>query len=200
MPDRIATVAVDPARARVYEHGWQSWSPTTAYRLADRPSRPVSELRRVGNYRPDRTAPAEAFWGEGLLAVDPGTGEGVHLFGAPSAAGSISSIQAVVDGGTVVVSADGEGTTAVSDRSGLDAALAGWAEGFAAAAGVGPLRSPPTVWCSWYHYYERVTQDDIEENLQAVDDLDLDIEVVQIDDGYEAEIGDWLELSDRFAS
>src|SRR4051812_8402633 len=123
MPDRIATVAVDPARARVYEHGWQSWSPTTAYRLADRPFRPVSELRRVGNYRPDRTAPAAAFQGEGLLAVDPGTGEGVHVFGASSPAGHIPSIRADADGGTVVVSADGEVTSAVVDGAGLDGAL-----------------------------------------------------------------------------
>jgi alpha-galactosidase len=200
MPDRIATVAVDSARARVYEHGWQSWSPTTAYRLVDRPYRPVSELRRVGNYRPDRAAPVDAFQGEGLLAVDPGTGEGVHVFAAPSASEGAPSIRADVDGASVVVSADGEVTSMVSDRDGLDGALAEWADGFAGAAGVGPLRPPPTAWCSWYHYYERVTQDDIEENLQAIGELGLDIDVVQIDDGYEAEIGDWLELSDRFAS
>ena len=76
MADVLATVAVDRERARVYEHGWQSWSPTTAYRLDERPFRPVSDLRRVGNYRPERTAPDDAFWGEGLLAVDPGTGDG----------------------------------------------------------------------------------------------------------------------------
>ena len=84
--------------------------------------------------------------------------------------------------------------------AGIDTALARWADGFAAAASVGPLRPPPTAWCSWYHYFERVTQDDIEENLRAIDDLGLDIDVVQIDDGYQAEIGDWLLLSDRFAS
>ena len=201
MPDRIATVPVDPARALVYEHGWQSWSPTVAYRLDQRPYRPVSDLRRVGNYRPERTAPADVFWGEGLLAVDPGTGEGVHVFAARSAAGPIPSIRAQVDGGGVAVSADGEVTSAVIEGAAdLDGALARWADGFAATAGVGPLRPPPTAWCSWYHYFERVTQDDIEENLRAIDDLALDIDVVQIDDGYQAEIGDWLLLSDRFAS
>ena len=98
------------------------------------------------------------------------------------------------------MSADGEVTSAVLDAGAdLEAALARWADGFAAAAGVGPLRPPPTAWCSWYHYFERVTQDDIEENLRAIDDLGLDIDVVQIDDGYQAEIGDWLLLSDRFA-
>ena len=201
MPDRIATVPVDPARATVYEHGWQSWSPTVAYRLDQPPYRPVSDLRRVGNYRPESTVPDGAFWGEGLLAIEPGTGEGVHVFGAPSAAGPIPSIRAEVVGDTVKVSADGEVSSAVLDTDGgLDGALARWAEGFAAAAGVGPLRPPPTAWCSWYHYFERVTQADIEENLHAIEALGLDIDVVQIDDGYQAEIGDWLLLSDRFPS
>jgi alpha-galactosidase len=201
MPDRIATVPVDPARATVYEHGWQSWSPTVAYRLDQPPYRPVSDLRRVGNYRPESTVPDGVFWGEGLLAIDPGTGEGVHVFGAPSAAGPIPSIRAEVVGDTVQVSADGEVSSAVlGTDGGLDGALARWADGFAAAAGVGPLRPPPTAWCSWYHYFERVTQAAIEENLHAIDALGLDIDVVQIDDGYQAEIGDWLLLSDRFPS
>ena len=201
MPDRIATVPVDPARATVYEHGWQSWSPTVAYRLDQPPYRPVSDLRRVGNYRPESTVPDGVFWGEGLLAIEPGTGEGVHVFGAPSAAGPIPSIRAEVVGDTVQVSADGEVSSAVLDTDGgLDGALARWADGFAAAAGVGPLRPPPTAWCSWYHYFERVTQADIEENLHAIEALGLDIDVVQIDDGYQAEIGDWLLLSDRFPS
>jgi alpha-galactosidase len=201
MPDRIATVPVDPARATVYEHGWQSWSPTVAYRLDQPPYRPVSDLRRVGNYRPESTVPDGVFWGEGLLAIDPGTGEGVHVFGAPSAAGPIPSIRAEVVGDTVQVSADGDISSAVLDTDGgLDGALARWADGFAAAAGVGPLRPPPTAWCSWYHYFERVTQADIEENLHAIETLGLDIDVVQIDDGYQAEIGDWLLFSDRFPS
>jgi alpha-galactosidase len=197
--ERIATVAVDPARARVYEHGWQSWSPTTAYRLGEAPFRPVSELRRVGNYRPEVRAPHDAFWGEGLLAVDPGTGDVVHVFGAPSAAGPVPSIRADVDGGTVVVRADGDVSATVHPGD-LDGALARWGDAFAVAAGAGPMRPPPTAWCSWYHYFERVTQDDVEENLQAIEDLDLAVDVVQIDDGYQAEIGDWLLLSDRFAS
>ena len=34
---------VDPDRARVYEHGWQSWSPTTSYRLDQRPWRAAND-------------------------------------------------------------------------------------------------------------------------------------------------------------
>jgi alpha-galactosidase len=202
----LSRIPVDRSRALVYEHGWQSWSPTTAYRLDERPFRPVSEQRRVGNYHPDRTAPLDAFWGEGLLAVDPGTGDGVHVFGARAADGPIPSMRAVMDDDQVVVSGSPDLDVVVipaedgAPYRAVDLALAEWGNRFATASGVGPLRRPPTAWCSWYHYFERVTQDDIEENLAAIGELDLDIEVVQIDDGYQAEIGDWLVLSERFAS
>ena len=200
MGESDVRIPVDPQRAVVYEHGWQSWSPTAAYRVDQRPFRPVSEARRVGNYRPERTAPHEAFWGEGLLAVDPGTGEGIHVFGAPGAGGTIPSIRAEVTGAAVVVTPDGQVDHLVVEDADLDGALASWGDRFAAAVGVPALRPPPTVWCSWYHYFEHVSQDDVEENLAAIGDLDLAVDVVQIDDGYEAEIGDWLTLSDRFAS
>jgi alpha-galactosidase len=197
----LARIAVDRERASVYEHGWQSWSPTAAYRLDQRPFRPVSDARRVGNYRPETTAPTGAFWGEGLLAVDPGTGEGVHVFGAAAPEGPIPSVLAAVDGDEVVVRGAPELGHVLDDgEGGLDGALARWGSGFAATAGVGPLTPPPTVWCSWYHYFEHVTQDDVEENIAAAGELDLPIDVVQIDDGYQSDIGDWLTLSDRFAS
>ena len=196
----LAAITVEPQRAVVYEHGWQSWSPTSAHRFGEAPARPVSDARRIGNYRPDRQWPATAYVGEGLLAVDPGTGDGVHVFGASSPAGPIPSVRAIPEGERLVVSADGPVDSIVVPEVGLEAALARWGDAFAERAGVGALRPAPTVWCSWYHYFTEVTQDDVEENLDAISDLDLDVDVVQIDDGYQVEIGDWLTLSDRFES
>jgi len=103
----VAELKVDPESAVVYEHGWQSWSPSTAYRLDQRPYRPVSEALRLMNSRPDRHAPTDAFQGEGLLAVDPGDGE-IHVFGAGSATGPIASVRADVRGNNIVVSADAD--------------------------------------------------------------------------------------------
>ena len=197
----LAEIPVERSGAQVYEHGWQSWSPTSAYRLDQRPFRPVSDERRVGNYHPERTAPHETFWGEGLLAVDPGADAGVHVFGAPSPDGPIPSVTAEVVDDRVVVRADGPVDHRVHEGDGgLDAALARWGDAFADGHVTAPLRPPPTVWCSWYHYFTRVTQDDVEENLAAIDELGLPVDVVQIDDGYQTEIGDWLRLSDRFSS
>src|SRR5262245_43240351 len=51
----------------------------------------------------------------------------------------------------------------------------------------------PTGWCSWYYYFGRVGQRDVLENLvqlQRVRDV-LPVDVVQVDDGYQAAVGDW---------
>jgi alpha-galactosidase len=61
-------------------------------------------------------------------------------------------------------------------------------------------RPAPTAWCSWYHYFGAVTEEDVLENLDAASEHDLPIDVIQIDDGWQREIGDWLAFSGRFAS
>jgi alpha-galactosidase len=39
----LASVPVDIARARVHVEGWQSWSPSDAYALGEKPHRPVND-------------------------------------------------------------------------------------------------------------------------------------------------------------
>ena len=34
---RLAEIEVDPERARIHEHGWQSWSPTLTYPVTEGP-------------------------------------------------------------------------------------------------------------------------------------------------------------------
>jgi hypothetical protein len=62
----IDHVRLAPESAIIYEHGWQSWSPSTSYPLHARPLRPGTENSRIMNWRPDTRPPADAFWGEGL--------------------------------------------------------------------------------------------------------------------------------------
>jgi alpha-galactosidase len=197
----IDRIRVAPQSAIVYEHGWQSWSPSTSYPLHAGPLRPRTENSRIMNCRQETRPPADAFWGEGLLAVDPGDGSGIVVFSAAPDADPVPSIRADVCAEEVAVSADGPVVrTADTNATSIEDALGRWAEGYAAAAGAAPHGESPTVWCSWYQYFREVTEDDIFENLAAMDDLGLDVDVVQIDDGYQAEIGDWLTESGRFAS
>jgi alpha-galactosidase len=68
-----------------------------------------------------------------------------------------------------------------------------------AAAQPGRTDAPFQVgWCSWYHYFDKVTEADIRTNLALADDWPFD--VFQIDDGYQSAIGDWLTTNDKFPS
>ena len=57
-------------------------------------------------------------------------------------------------------------------------------------------------WCSWYYYYTRITPQIIRENIDALkrarDDHGARIDFVQIDDGYQKAVGDWLTLTPDF--
>lgn len=200
LPETVDLVPVDLARARVYEHGWQSWSPTTTYGLAQRPHRPVTARNRTLAYRPGVVAPLDAYQGEGLLAVDPGDGGGVRVYAAADGRVVVPSIRAALQDGTLVVTADGPVESVTVTTGDVQVALAGWADRYVARTGVAPPRPAPTIWCSWYHYATGVTATDVEENVVAMDRLELPVDVVQIDDGYERQIGDWMRPSGRFAS
>ncbi|MFD9000330.1 glycoside hydrolase family 36 protein [Streptomyces sp. NPDC059582] len=191
----VGSVLVDPRTARVHEEGWQSWSPSGAYALGTAPYRPADDNWATVCYRPGRTVPAGTFQGEGLLALDPGDGSPVRLWAAADPIHEVPSVRLTVrDGNIAEIGADGP----VKEWSGpdLQSALAHWAD----ALGLPAPRRAPTVWCSWYEYFTAVTEDDIHENLRAMDTLDLPIDVVQIDDGYQRALGDWLALSGRFRS
>ncbi len=58
----------------------------------------------------------------------------------------------------------------------------------------------PKGWCSWYYYFEKVTESDIEENLDYAlsHREDFPVEYFQIDDGYQTYLGDWLAASEKF--
>jgi alpha-galactosidase len=64
----------------------------------------------------------------------------------------------------------------------------------------GKTKEIPSGWCSWYHYFQRVTAQDIRENLASARRLrgQLPLDLFQIDDGFEAQVGDWLDFSPTF--
>jgi alpha-galactosidase len=58
----------------------------------------------------------------------------------------------------------------------------------------------PTGWCSWYYFYNRVSEADIVANLEAMQRDQHPAEYVQIDDGFQSQTGDWLVPNDKFPS
>ena len=63
-----------------------------------------------------------------------------------------------------------------------------------------PLRfaSPPTGWCSWYCFGPRVTAQQVLDNLDFIARHAPGLRYVQIDDGYQPAMGDWLETGAAF--
>jgi len=60
------------------------------------------------------------------------------------------------------------------------------------------LTSPPTGWCSWYCFGPRVTAEQVRDNLEFIAKQAPDLRYVQIDDGYQPAMGDWLETGAAF--
>jgi alpha-galactosidase len=195
----VVTLEVDVRQGLVYEHGWQSWSPAGAYRPDATSPRPRTPRWQTMAFRPERPAPDEGFQAEGLLAVQPEPGAPVTVVSAPDAHAQVPSIRArLVDGRRLQVSADGDVLVHTSAGE-LDAVLRAHADADAARYEVPELRALGTGWCSWYQYYDQVTEQDVLENLAAADRLRLRVDTVQLDDGYQTGIGDWLtRRTDRF--
>lgn len=63
-----------------------------------------------------------------------------------------------------------------------------------------PLKfpAPPTGWCSWYCFGPRVTAQQVLDNLDFIAKHAPGLRYVQIDDGYQPAMGDWLETGAAF--
>ena len=190
-------VPVDPVRARIYAEGWQSWSPATWYPVSAATLAPDEQWQHTMRFRPGTPVAPGSVQGEGLLVVDPGGDEPAHCYGTEDPL-VVPTVTATLEGDMVVVRATGPvGVTTAVDA---ETALASYADRFADLAGVPALSQPPTVWCSWYRYFEDVTAADVRENLLAFDAHDLRVDVVQVDDGWSDGLGEGLAVSDRFGS
>ncbi len=61
-----------------------------------------------------------------------------------------------------------------------------------------PFDEIPTGWCSWLVYGPNITARNIYDNLDAIKESNLKLKYIQIDDGYQAHWGDWLDFTDKF--
>jgi len=59
-------------------------------------------------------------------------------------------------------------------------------------------KAPPTGWCSWYCFGPRVTAQQVLDNLDFIAKNVPQLKYIQIDDGYQPAMGDWLETGAAF--
>jgi alpha-galactosidase len=58
--------------------------------------------------------------------------------------------------------------------------------------------SPPAGWCSWYCFGAKVTAEQVLDNLDVIAKTVPSLRYIQIDDGYQSAMGDWLETGAAF--
>lgn len=194
----VDELEVDPGTGRIYAEGWQSWSPATWYPLGGASRRPEEEWQHLMRFRPGTPVAETGVQGEGVLVVDPGAGAEVRCYASTDPV-AVPTLVATLSGDRVAVRSTGPVDVRVGAQ-GAEAALESLGDELGDELGVGALAGPPTVWCTWYRYFEQVTADDVRENLAAIGAHDLPVDVVQIDDGWSPGLGEGLVEADAFGS
>jgi alpha-galactosidase len=191
---------------RFYRHGWQSWSPTLTISNDEEDIPPFPPLVDP------RTRPDEArLVSELVTCLHHGPSGRTIAAGFVTAADQLSQVW--LDGAgrlTATSYADGielaPGATLSSERVAVDitpdplASLSRYGDALAREMGAVSWPDVTTGWCSWYYYFLRVSEDDIVANLERLAELrdEMPLEFVQVDDGYQAGIGDWLTPNGKF--
>lgn len=201
----------------IFRNGYQSWTGTRSFRSDDTDLDPWSMLFKVGlidlrNPSPEQPGQFRSDLFAAIQHVDSGDALVLgFLDGAAAFCGveigvsdtTATHLAANVDYDELVLPPGGEvSTPPLWLAAGRDAN--GLLEQYADASGrTMRARVPgrnPQGWCSWYYYFTRIDEACILENLAAVQELGarFPCDYVQIDDGYQAEIGDWLTPNARF--
>ena len=210
-------VGPDVRRWAVYRNGYQSWSGTRAYGIDEADADPWWEFLRDsqtdvahraagrrGIFRSDLVGAVAERGGAVALAL--GFLDTATFFGAVEVdahGGRFHRLAAVLDGDERPLR---PGERLALPPLWIAAGGDGWAllEDWAAACGETmrariPERTP-IGWCSWYYYFTRVRETDVLDNLDSLRQLRPRVrcDYVQVDDGYQRAIGDWLEPNEKF--
>ncbi len=209
---------VDTAALRFLRHGWQSWSFTGVVDLDDRgtPEFPSGEWLRGMHHGVGRPPADRAGWHESDAVSVAGAGDGPACLAGVLETGldfglvywrraaDRSSVLCEVELRIEVILDPGEERRLDAVRVALGSDAQRLIERFATLWGAraGARTGAPfqAGWCSWYHFFHGVTESDILRNLEALarERDAIPVSVVQLDDGYQRAIGDWLETNEKF--
>ncbi|MCS7477097.1 glycoside hydrolase family 36 protein [Umezawaea endophytica] len=168
--------------ALFYRHGHNSWSPCGWRRLSDVPLRIANAERRLT--ADDTTWDDPGRHHSSAVAALAGPDGRVLLLGALG----LGVPRLAADRDTLVGWYETGAAPWLLAYGDEDEVFAAYAEQLGARLGRSTTRAG-NVWCSWYAYYENITEDQLAKDITALRDLPFD--VAQIDDGWEERVGDW---------
>lgn len=201
---------------RYLKHGWQSWSYTGSreFDAAGDPGFPSGPWLRGFHHAVGALPADRAGWHESHLVMAIGATPGpVCCAGVEERGRSFGVVYARRDGETVRIEVEwridaelppgGElelEPLRVSLGDDASALLESFAYEYGRGAGARVSRPFVAGWCSWYYAFHDVTEDDVLRNLDALVAArdEIPVEVVQLDDGYQRAVGDWLTTNEKF--
>jgi len=213
----LATGFRADAPARFFKHGYQSWSASHPVDIgaASHPLDGARAIVRLAHQSEvSRPIELEAATSELFTIVESRSSHERFLAGFVGAANQLTTItvmspdraaaRALFDGVALRPGEDCEVEPLAFWRSEQDTArmAARWAAMIGDAMRARVSAPYQRGWCSWYHYFDAITEDALLSNLRALKDMrtEYPIEVVQLDDGYQAALGDWDRTNAKFPS
>lgn len=193
---------------RVFLNGYQSWTDCREYFTDDKPPclapyvKPyvmATSARASGDYtfveydkRPGHfhgfsygyVRRAESY--DLFASLNERTGYTIFRFNCPD--------------NTVTVEKDLEGVTFTGDYEVLnfvhlsdteDAVFDKWFKLLGISKATAPVKNGYTT---WYNYYPNINETIVNNDLDALSKVDAEIDIFQIDDGYQTNVGDWLSV------
>jgi alpha-galactosidase len=203
------------APARFFKHGYQSWSASGSRTVGAERTHPRDSMPRIIrlSHQSEAVRPPdapEACTSEIFTIVECG-GE-YALAGFIDGASSLTTLtvlspdqilaRALMDGVELASGATREVAPFYFTRSRDKSArlAARWASRIGEA--MNARRDAPFQrgWCSWYHYFHAITEEAMRSNLAALSAMrsEFPVGVVQLDDGFQAALGDWDRTNPKF--
>jgi alpha-galactosidase len=224
---RIAPLALDASgecrigaradRWSVLRQGYQSWTGTRRFRADEVDRDPLSMPLRIGLIDLGRPSPQRrGHFQSDMFSVVKHLDSGETLIaGFLTCRSAFGSVEVRINGERCarfaasleyddILLAPGQEIAAeplwLAAGTNEHALLAAYSTAVGAAMQARVPARNPVGWCSWYYYFTAVTEERIVENLRALTQLRsrFPCDYVQIDDGYQAEIGDWLVTNEKF--
>jgi alpha-galactosidase len=206
---------VDPARRAMFVNGWQTWSFAGGRRSTDRQPGPmlgpINSAMHIGTVRRPSGRPGH-FVSDMFASIGEDTGRDHVVAGFLAQREQFGLAETWLGDETLPLrmeaDADGvrldAGKSLTTDRAYLSLGTPA-DEYFEAAARENRARAKraaPEGWSSWYYYYSAVRQSDLEKNTDAAANLraKLPLRLIQLDDGFQADVGDWFERNAKFPS
>lgn len=200
-------MAITPT-SRIFVNGYQTWTESRELGPRDR----IPPLNRLARSRC-------AMYGDYEFITNPGFPGRFHgwtygyvrsesdeltLFGSLAEHTGFTLVTVTVSAGRITLQKECGGVTPtqpyllydVYAGTGTDQETFGQ---YFSLLGLPAPRTPPlTGWTSWYNYYTGITPEIIYHNLDALASHHVPLDVVQIDDGWEHAVGDWLTTNSKF--